>query len=401
MRIAYTCHDSFPSASTNTQQTFWTIAEVARRGVSVDLIIPSVTGDSKGDIAPSLARYYGLPIDQLPEGLRVTALGRHALQGSFAKGRFDWRIGALLRERRPPYDMVWTRDPVALTACARAALPVMFETYRPDYATRRVFAPWRWLSLRSRSLHGVLTHSHLAARAFVGAGVPSDRVLTAHNGFAPSLLQPRLTRAEARAALGLPLEGQIAVYAGHTGPEKGVDVLVALAAAAPAALMVIVGADAASEDGRRLSAAAQKLGVHNLVLRPRVQLEAVAAYLYAADCLVIPPTDEPLRQFRRTVLPMKVFMYLAAGRAIFAPRLPDVEEVLTDGETARLAAPDDRAAAAAAFADLLGDSALQDRLAANALVASARYTWSARADRIIGFLNRRGESSVERRMSPA
>jgi glycosyltransferase involved in cell wall biosynthesis len=101
---------------------------------------------------------------------------------------------------------------------------------------------------------------------------------------------------------------------------------------------------------------------------------------------LIPPTSAPLQRFRRTVLPMKVFMYLAAGRPILAPRLPDVEEVLTDGQTARLVVPDDPAEAANALTHLLADRALQDRLSRNALALAAQYTWTARARRIMDFV---------------
>jgi len=388
MRIAYTCHDSFPSPTTNTQQTFWTLGEVARLGILVDLIIPSVTADGASSPRALIAGYYGLSSDTLPDALSITPRGARPLQGALQKGRFDWGMGRYLRSQVGSRDVVWTRDPLAALACTRERLPTLFETYRLDYASRSAFWLWRTQCLTSPALVGVVAHSKLTADAFRHAGVPPDHVLVAHNGFAPSLLEPRLTRAEARARLSLPA-GPLAVYAGHTGPEKGVDVLIALAAAVPSAHMVVLGASEDSTDGRRLRELARRAGAQHLVLRPRVPLRDVSAYLYAADCLVIPPTDEPLRRFRHTVLPMKVFMYLAAGRPILAPRLADLEEVLSDGETARLVSPLDTRQAAEAFAALLSDTVLQDRLSRNALAASARYTWSARARRIIDFLSER------------
>src|SRR5258705_561436 len=45
LRLAYSCHDRFPSPDTNTQQIFWTVIEVARLGARVDLFVPSVTPD--------------------------------------------------------------------------------------------------------------------------------------------------------------------------------------------------------------------------------------------------------------------------------------------------------------------------------------------------------------------
>ncbi len=398
MRIAYTCHDSFPSSSTNTQQTFWTIAEVARLGVSVELFVPSVNTVAGQESRSTVARYYGASIGTLPETLNITTLGDRPLEGSVTKGWFDWRIaGRLTASSRAGigrrHDLVWTRDPLALVSCVRAGLPTFFETYRPDFALRRRFAPWRQMCLASPHLRGIVTHSRLAADAFVAARIPAERVLVAYNGFAPSLLEPVLSRAEARIRLALPRDRPLAVYAGHVSPDKGVDVLVQMAAAVPGARILLVGASPDSIDGQRLREAARQAGVRNVLLRPRVPLADVSTYLYAADCLIVPPTDEPLRRFRRTVLPMKVFMYLAAGRPILAPRLPDLEEVLTDHETARLVPPDDAQEAGAALAALLADQPLQERLSRNALEAATAYTWSARARRIAGFMGWAGEVS--------
>ena len=179
------------------------------------------------------------------------------------------------------------------------------------------------------------------------------------------------------------------MYTGHVGPQKGTDALVALAAALPDAMFVIVGVDEGTGERRRIEARAAAAGAGNLLLVPRVAVADVAPYLYAADCLVIPPTDEPLTRYGRTVLPMKVFSYLAAGRPILAPRLPDLEEVLTDAVTAVLVPPGDVRAAAAALAGVLADRARAARLGEAAAAASTQFTWAARAGKIVTFLERR------------
>jgi glycosyltransferase involved in cell wall biosynthesis len=149
---------------------------------------------------------------------------------------------------------------------------------------------------------------------------------------------------------------------------------------------VIVGVSSESREGRRIERRAARSGVRNILLRPRVPLSDVAGYLYAADCLLIPPTDAPLNRYRRTVLPMKVFPYLAAGRAIIAPRLPDIEEVLTDGANGCLVPANDIARAADALRALLRDPAERKRLGSAAVESSRAYTWEARARRVVRFL---------------
>ncbi len=387
LRIGYTCHDAFPSTHTNTQQIFWTLSEVARLGHHVDLCVPAVIGGAHARAL--IGAYYGAPDGTVPDGLRFVPSGRADTATTAAKAWFDLR--AAWRFNRRTHDVVWTRDPLAFAAALQWRVPVIFETYRPDFASSPSFAPWRASTIGhsrrmrligERRMAGVIAHSTLAANAFIAAGVPSERVLVAHNGCAPALMEPVLTRAEARAATGLPDEASLVVYTGHVGAQKGTDALVALAAAVPEVRLVIVGVDVDSPERRWVEQCAASAGASNLILVPRVGLRDVARYLYAADCLVIPPSDAPLTRYRRTVLPMKVFSYLAAGRPILAPALPDIEEVLTDDVNAVLVSPGSVSAQASALRALLADPARAARLSASALESSRAFTWGARAERI-------------------
>ena len=86
---------------------------------------------------------------------------------------------------------------------------------------------------------------------------------------------------------------------------------------------------------------------------------------------------------------MKVFLYMAAGRPILGPQIPDIAEVLRDGHNALLVRPDDYSAATQGLRRLLGDDALQRALAENALIESRSHSWARRAQRIIDFLKSR------------
>jgi glycosyltransferase involved in cell wall biosynthesis len=386
LRIGYSCHSTFPSTHTNTQQIFWTLCEVARLGVRLNLSVRALAASSRGESASeTIASYYGARGEAVPANLSIASANRRPEGGWVDEALFD--VGAGSRLGAESWDLVWTRDYVAAAACIRARLPTVFETYRLDLARDARFALWRRLVLGSRHLRGLVAHSNLTARGFVDSGLQKERCLVAHNGFAPRLMEPRLDRDTARKRLRLPTDRSLVVYAGHAGPHKGTDTLISMAAAVPDASFLIVGVDPESVEARRIGRLAAAVSANNVMLRPRVPIRDVAAYLYAADCLVIPPSDRPLGRFRRTVLPMKTFSYLAAGRAILAPRLPDLEEVLTDGVTARLVSPTDVAASARALRQLLADDGLRERLASGALAASAPYTWETRARRITKFFD--------------
>jgi glycosyltransferase involved in cell wall biosynthesis len=83
--------------------------------------------------------------------------------------------------------------------------------------------------------------------------------------------------------------------------------------------------------------------------------------------------------------PLKLFEYMAAGRAIVAPDQENIREILTDGETALLFDPARPGAMLDAIARLLADPALSDRLgtAARREIERCDYTWAANARRII------------------
>lgn len=384
MRIGYTCHDVFPSTTTNTQQIFWTLLEIAALGHSVDLCIPAVRGGAQARAI--IASHYGVAEAAMPDRFRILALGTSTGTGMLSHARFD--LAAPRRVSRDTHDLLWTRDPIALVAAVQHGVPVVFETYRPDFASAPALALWRLATLKSAALAGVIAHSSFTGRAFVAAGVDQARVLVAHNGYAPSLMEPKLSRAAARAAVGLPADVWIALYAGHVGPKKGTDALVELAAAAPDVSVVILGIDDESTESRWVRDCVRQAGVRNVRLLPRVSVARVAEFLYAADCLIVPPTAAPLQRFGRTVLPMKLFPYMASGTPILAPKLPDIEEVLEDDRTAVLVPPDDPATAAHALRGLMRDPLRGARLGSAAAQEASKYTWSSRAQTIASALER-------------
>ena len=88
----------------------------------------------------------------------------------------------------------------------------------------------------------------------------------------------------------------------------------------------------------------------------------------------------------RYTSPLKLFEYLAAGRAVIASDLPALREVLTDDVNAVLVEPGQPRSLAGAIDALLSDRARLDRLSRAAFDAAAGYTWDARAERLEAVL---------------
>ncbi len=372
MRIAYATDQLLPRTATDAEQLVATVAALGRAGAEVDLLMPAHAWRAAPD-AGALARFYEVAprFRVLPlRGAAPTFRGLEKVAHGLAVARHS--AGA---------DVLYTRNlPTVLAALRWGAAPVVYETYRPwpDQRPRR--APlFRWIFEHERFLGAVL-HSDLAARSYRRIGAADAQLLVAHNGYDPARLAPVLSRSEARARLGLP-DRPTVTYAGHISPAKGLGLVLDLAEALPEAQFVLVGSKGEGPVERRAAA------LPNIRVVPWQPFSETVPYLYAADVLLIPPTRGPLEAVGNTVLPMKTFLYMAAGRPVFGPATPDLEEVLTDGVSARLVPPDDLAAAITALRDLLADVDLQHRLA-DAARADVQ-TWDERAEHVLAFLGRR------------
>lgn len=82
--------------------------------------------------------------------------------------------------------------------------------------------------------------------------------------------------------------------------------------------------------------------------------------------------------------PLKIVEYMAMARAIVAPDLANIRELLTDDETALLFAPDDIGSFRSALRKLLRDPLLRQRLGKTACekIRKGDFTWAANARRI-------------------
>jgi glycosyltransferase involved in cell wall biosynthesis len=386
MKIAYLFDRPLPARQTDSEQAIQTIAAFARRGAQVRLVLPSRGAAPSGR---DLAAHYQVDGDfevcAAPTPFRRFELGRkwwHALRAPALRAVAD-------------ADVVYTRNFPTLFALARRQQLFAYETYRPWSDQFPMLAPpFRW-AMASPLFLGAVFHSHFARDRYRALGVDEHRLLVAHNGHDPSRFVDQPPKGELRQQLNLPLDRPVVVYTGHVNMTKGLDTMLRMARRLPLVTFVLVG----SEGNGVIEALARRTG--NVSVVPWQPFDSVARYLLAADVLLQPPSRVPLRLVGNTVLPMKLFLYLAAGRPIVAPDLPDMREVLEHDRNALLVPTGDDDAAVHAVARVLDEPGLADRLSAAAKATAAGLTWDARAERILSFLEaRRAEHSTARRTNP-
>jgi glycosyltransferase involved in cell wall biosynthesis len=376
LRLTYPLLWSRLGRQADREQAVSTAAAFARRGVEVTLLMPRGRGDPSLSAA-DLRAYYGVEGDFALVQRTTRWVGERIVPSTF------WFAEILRDPLVKAGDLLYSRIPVSLGIGGFSSVPFAFDHYRPWPDRIPWLRPFFRRTARERHNLGYILHSDFAAESFRRLGVAPEKLLVAHNGFDPAHMRPPRDKGAARASLGLPTDRPIAVYAGRLSPRKGLDQLLAAAALRPDILFLLVG----SEGEGPVEQAAR--GRDNVRILPWQAPDALPLFLYAADILVIPPSRAPLERFGDCVLPMKTFSYLAAGRAVLAPRSPDTAELLRDGDTALLVPPDDPEAAAAALGRLAAEPALAARLGENAALLADGLTWDARAARIAAFLEER------------
>jgi glycosyltransferase involved in cell wall biosynthesis len=117
-----------------------------------------------------------------------------------------------------------------------------------------------------------------------------------------------------------------------------------------------------------------------VVFTGAIDQEKVAVLLKQAEVVVLNPRVTPASMSQ---CPLKLFEYMAAGKAIVAPRSPNISSILADRENALLVEPDHCQALAAGLRELLADNRLRETLGKTAQKqAIERHSW----ERTVGEL---------------
>ena len=127
-------------------------------------------------------------------------------------------------------------------------------------------------------------------------------------------------------------------------------------------------------------------GLENVLTTGFVPNAELPRYQSACDILLMPyqqyVSASSGGDIARYLSPMKLFEYLACGRAIVSSDLPVLREVL-NSENAVLLPPGDVDAWVTALRELQANPELRACLAEKARREATKYTWQARAKRIL------------------
>lgn len=143
----------------------------------------------------------------------------------------------------------------------------------------------------------------------------------------------------------------------------------------PALRLVLIGE---GELGGELAATAKRLGAADkVVFTGAVSHAAMPAHIAAMDICVVPHSNE----YRS---PIKLFEYMAQGKAVVAPRTEPIAMVLRHGENGLMFEPGSAAGLQATLEQAVRSPELRSRLGAQARAdVLARHTWTRNAEAVL------------------
>jgi len=304
----------------------------------------------------------------------------------FAKNyarKIYFKLAVLYAYLKSP-SFVYSRSIQIVAPLLDLGIPVLWERHEmlpeqlpEDSVYRRVFA--------SPNLVGFVTLSPLIAENYLKNGLSADKVQIAHSGVDTSLFLPYQERDLARQKLNLSLDEKIVLYAGHLYEHKGINTVLETACLMPETKFVLVGGWEA--DIERVTATCQQQQLENVDIIGHVEQTQLATYLYAADVLLLPTSQQ--WELAATTSPMKLFEYMTVNRPVVASALANIMTVLRDRENALLAKPDDPASFKQAITELLENPNLAQAIAEQAQQEVEQYTWERRTESILEFAEQR------------
>ena len=291
------------------------------------------------------------------------------------------RLRAACRDFKP--DAIYERCNLYYLAgtwlARRTGLPFLLEVNSPLAAERTKFGNLRLTRLAHRlerytwaSADRALPVTGVLKAIIAATGVPADRIEVVPNGIV-------LARFGAGISPSRPPDAPLNLgFVGFVRAWHGLDMVIREIAARKDSLplkLTVVGDGPVRTD---LEAQAAALGIADrLDFKGVVPHAEVPGHVAGFDIALQPKVTE-------YASPLKIFDYMAAGRAIVAPDQPNIREILVHEQTALLFDPEAEGAMWHAVARLIADAALRARLgtAARAELEARDYTWQGNASRV-------------------
>lgn len=376
MKICYLASSTLPSKAANAVHVMKMGQALALNGHEVTLIVPDKPSDLPA--VQDVYAFYGVANNFAISKLKWAKMkGRAHLYGFLAA----WRA------RSMGVDLVYGRNLNGCFWAAQLGMPTLFETHAPieDSGSVAVFLFRRLIRSRHFLKLVVITHAladyylqhypELANKIHVAAdGADAVDASTQPMGFAHSLT------------------GRLQVgYVGHLYRGRGIELIEEMARRLPWADFHIVGGTVSDIQACRDRGS----DLRNFFVHGYMSPAEAERYRIACDVLLAPYQEQVSVSGNKGntvkwMSPLKIFEYMAAGKAIICSDIPVLREVLVDRQNALLCPPQELVGWISALEALRDDPELRMSLGRTALNNfEERYSWRSRAANIIHSISSR------------
>jgi glycosyltransferase involved in cell wall biosynthesis len=365
MKIVAIAGSQIPSDTANSLQVMKACNALVQLGHDLTLIVP----DNRQSKTVNLKSHYGLQTDFQIEWLKTS---NHRF--------FTWQAVQRARAFQPDLLYVWMIQSAVFGLLFQFS--TVFEIHiQPTGALgpawHRIFAMLRGrkrIVSITQALMDVLERRH-------NIRFKADEVVIAPNGVDLERFASLPDPATARQQLNLPSTPTV-MCTGHLYAGRGADLFLALAKEIPQAHFVWVGGR--PEDIETWKSHTQS---DNITFTGFIPNQDLPLYQAAADILLMPYSRSIMgssgtADSASVASPMKMFEYMAAGRAIVTADLPVIREVLNE-KNAVFCEPDDVGRWKVEIERLLADEPRRFALGRQARQDVEGYTWLARAEEIL------------------
>ena len=215
----------------------------------------------------------------------------------------------------------------------------------------------------------------------IESGIPEEKIFVMPNAANPNVFSTDVSSEEV--ASKFKLEGKTVIgYTGSLASYHGMEILFELiegiVSRKKEVVFLIVG------DYKKLGPNWLRFIENNndkVKLVGTVSHNEIPKYIAAMDIAVLPNSNSHGS-------PMKIFEYMVMGKAVVAPRLPPLKEVVTDGVDGLLFTPNDKIDLKNKIIQLIDNEDLRMQLGRSAKdTVKAHHTWDKNIEKILSIYN--------------
>ncbi len=377
MKIALITNSRIPSLTANSIQAMKVAQALMQLGHDLRMYAPAEVEPATHE---SLLTHYGLRLsprlELLPSIKRLK--------------RFDFIFHAQRAAKNFGAELIYTWLPQSAVLGLWSGYPVVLEMHADNSGKLGAWWMRQFWKSNGRKVMTVTTSAlRNALERSTNLQFKNEAVLLAPNGVELEKYDGLPNPVEARHQLNLP-DGLTVGFTGHIYPGRGADLLFALAKEMPQVNFLWVGGT--PELVAHWRGELQRAQMTNVTMTGFVKHESIPLYQAAADILLMPYSRSieasSGQDIAEVINPMKMFEYMAAGRAIVSADLPSIREVLNEG-SAVLVEAGNFEKWKVEIESLLSDEPRRLALGAQARKDVTRLTWVKREEmvmeRITGF----------------